>query len=404
MAVGQTDFPIMPPILGIQIGTTNAGIKQIERDDLLVFQFPETATCAAVFTQNAFCAAPVHLAKANLAHSPRWLLINSGNANAGTGKQGMIDAQQTCDDLAQLIGGKMQQVLPFSTGVIGQSLPVEKIKNALPKVVSNLVENQWEQAARAIMTTDTFPKGVSKVIVLNGENVTINGISKGAGMIQPNMATMLSFIATDAKISQPLLQQCLLAATELSFNRITVDGDTSTNDACVLMASGCSAAPEILGDSGNYNIFSAAILEVSKKLAELIVRDGEGATKLIRIVVSEAASDTEAVQVAKTIAHSPLVKTAFFASDPNWGRILAAVGRAGVIEMELEKIRIYLDNVCIVRDGGRAIDYTEEAGQIVMNQAEIIIGVKLGRGEFTQTVLTCDFSYDYVKINAEYRT
>ncbi|GDX84509.1 arginine biosynthesis bifunctional protein ArgJ [Methylococcaceae bacterium] len=404
MAVGQTDFPIMPPILGIQIGTTNAGIKQIERDDLLVFQFPETATCAAVFTQNAFCAAPVHLAKANLAHSPRWLLINSGNANAGTGKQGMIDAQQTCDDLAQLIGGKMQQVLPFSTGVIGQTLPVEKIKNALPKVVSNLVENQWEQAARAIMTTDTFPKGVSKVIVLNGENVTINGISKGAGMIQPNMATMLSFIATDAKISQSLLQQCLLAATELSFNRITVDGDTSTNDACVLMASGCSAAPEILIDSGNYNIFSAAILEVSKKLAELIVRDGEGATKLIRIVVSEAASDTEAVQVAKTIAHSPLVKTAFFASDPNWGRILAAVGRAGVIEMELEKIRIYLDNVCIVRDGGRAIDYTEEAGQIVMNQAEIIIGVKLGRGEFTQTVLTCDFSYDYVKINAEYRT
>lgn len=255
MAVGQTDFPIMPPILGIQIGTTNAGIKQIERDDLLVFQFPETATCAAVFTQNAFCAAPVHLAKANLAHSPRWLLINSGNANAGTGKQGMIDAQQTCDDLAQLIGGKMQQVLPFSTGVIGQTLPVEKIKNALPKVVSNLVENQWEQAARAIMTTDTFPKGVSKVIVLNGENVTINGISKGAGMIQPNMATMLSFIATDAKISQSLLQQCLLAATELSFNRITVDGDTSTNDACVLMASGCSAAPEILIDSGNYNIF-----------------------------------------------------------------------------------------------------------------------------------------------------
>ncbi|MFI3180327.1 MAG: bifunctional glutamate N-acetyltransferase/amino-acid acetyltransferase ArgJ [Methylococcales bacterium] len=404
MAVGQTDFPMMPPILGIQIGTTNAGIKQIERDDLLVFQFPETATCAAVFTQNAFCAAPVHLAKANLSHSPRWLLINSGNANAGTGKQGMIDAQQTCEDLAQLIGGKMQQVLPFSTGVIGQSLPVEKIKNALPKVVSNLVENQWEQAARAIMTTDTFPKGVSKVIVLNGENVTINGISKGAGMIQPNMATMLSFIATDAKISQPLLQQCLLAATELSFNRITVDGDTSTNDACVLMASGCSAAPEIQIDSGNYNIFSAAILEVSKKLAELIVRDGEGATKLIRIVVSEAASDTEAVQVAKTIAHSPLVKTAFFASDPNWGRILAAVGRAGVIEMELEKIRIYLDNVCIVRDGGRAIDYTEEAGQIVMNQAEIIIGVKLGRGEFTQTVLTCDFSYDYVKINAEYRT
>ena len=254
------------------------------------------------------------------------------------------------------------------------------------------------------MTTDTFPKGVSKVITLNGETVTINGISKGAGMIQPNMATMLGFIATDAKISQSLLQQCLADAVELSFNRITVDGDTSTNDACVLVASGCSLAPEITENSENYAIFASAILAVSQELAELIVRDGEGATKLMRIVVSEAASDAEAVQVAKTIAHSPLVKTAFFASDPNWGRILAAVGRAGVESMELEKIRIYLDDVCIVREGGRATDYTEEAGQAVMNQAEIIIGVKLGRGDSMQTVLTCDFSYDYVKINAEYRT
>ncbi len=404
MAVGQNIFPMMPPISGVQLGTTNAGIKQTVRDDLLVFQFSETATCAAVFTQNAFCAAPVHIAKAHLAHLPRWLLINSGNANAGTGEQGMIDARQTCQDLAQITGGQMQQVLPFSTGVIGQPLPVEKITSALPHALANLDENHWAQAANAIMTTDTFPKGVSKVITLNGESVTINGISKGAGMIQPNMATMLSFIATDAKISQPLLQQCLATATELSFNRITVDGDTSTNDACVLMASGCTLAPEIVADSENYQIFAAAILEVSKTLAELIVRDGEGATKLMRIVVSEAANDAEAVQVAKTIAHSPLVKTAFFASDPNWGRILAAVGRAGVEAMELEKIRIYLDNVCIVRDGGRANDYTEEAGQAVMNQAEIMIGVKLGRGEAVQTVLTCDFSYDYVKINAEYRT
>lgn len=404
MAVGQNIFPLMPPISGVQLGTTNAGIKQTVRDDLLVFQFIETATCAAVFTQNAFCAAPVHVAKAHLAHSPRWLLINSGNANAGTGEQGMIDAQQTCQDLAQITGGKMQQVLPFSTGVIGQPLPVEKIISALPHALANLDEHNWAQAANAIMTTDTFPKGVSKVITLDGENVTINGISKGAGMIQPNMATMLSFIATDAKISQPLLQQCLAMAAELSFNRITVDGDTSTNDACVLVASGCTLAPEIVADSENYQVFAAAILEVSKTLAELIVRDGEGATKLMRIVVSEAANDVEAVQVAKTIAHSPLVKTAFFASDPNWGRILAAVGRAGVEAMELEKIRIYLDDVCIVRDGGRANDYTEEAGQAVMNQAEIMIGVKLGRGEAVQTVLTCDFSYDYVKINAEYRT
>jgi glutamate N-acetyltransferase/amino-acid N-acetyltransferase len=404
MAVGQNIFPLMPPISGVQLGTTNAGIKQTVRDDLLVFQFVETATCAAVFTQNAFCAAPVHVAKAHLAHSPRWLLINSGNANAGTGEQGMIDAQQTCQDLAQITGGKMQQVLPFSTGVIGQPLPVEKIISALPHALANLDEHNWAQAANAIMTTDTFPKGISKVITLDGENVTINGISKGAGMIQPNMATMLSFIATDAKISQPLLQQCLAMAAELSFNRITVDGDTSTNDACVLVASGCTLAPEIVADSENYQVFAAAILEVSKTLAELIVRDGEGATKLMRIVVSEAANDVEAVQVAKTIAHSPLVKTAFFASDPNWGRILAAVGRAGVEVMELEKIRIYLDDVCIVRDGGRANDYTEEAGQAVMNQAEIMIGVKLGRGEAVQTVLTCDFSYDYVKINAEYRT
>ncbi len=404
MAVGQTPFPFMPPISGVQLGTTNAGIKQTVRDDLLVFQFPESATCAAVFTQNAFCAAPVHVAKAHLAHAPRWLLINSGNANAGTGEQGMRDALQTCQDLAQVTSGQMQQVLPFSTGVIGQPLPVEKITPALPQAVANLAENHWELAAKAIMTTDTFPKGVSKVITLNGESVTINGISKGAGMIQPNMATMLGFIATDAKISQPLLQQCLADAVELSFNRITVDGDTSTNDACVLVASGCTLAPEITINSENYSIFAKAILEVSQELAELIVRDGEGATKLMRIVVSEATNDAEAVQVAKTIAHSPLVKTAFFASDPNWGRILAAVGRAGVEAMELEKIRIYLDDVCIVREGGRATDYTEESGQAVMNQAEITIGVKLGRGDAMQTVLTCDFSYDYVKINAEYRT
>ncbi|MDD2865278.1 MAG: bifunctional glutamate N-acetyltransferase/amino-acid acetyltransferase ArgJ [Methylococcales bacterium] len=404
MAVGQTDFPVMPPISGVQLGTANAGIKQTVRDDLLIFQFGEKATCAGVFTQNAFCAAPVHVAKAHLSQSPRWLLINSGNANAGTGEQGMRDANQTCADLAGITGGRAGQVLPFSTGVIGQSLPVEKITVALPNAVTNLAENNWQAAAQAIMTTDTFPKGVSKTIQLDGENVTINGISKGAGMIQPNMATMLSFIATDAKISQPLLQQCLARAAELSFNRITVDGDTSTNDACILIASGESNTPEILMNSQNYVIFSDAVLAVAKELAELIVRDGEGATKLMRIVVSEAASDAEAVQVAKTIAHSPLVKTAFFASDPNWGRILAAVGRAGVENMELEKIRIYLDDVCIVRNGGRADDYTEEAGQAVMNQAEIQIGVKLGRGDFSQTVLTCDFSYDYVKINAEYRT
>jgi glutamate N-acetyltransferase/amino-acid N-acetyltransferase len=394
----------MHEVPGITLGTANAGIKQTVRDDILVIQMPEHSTCAAVFTQNAFCAAPVHVAKANLAHAPRWLLINSGNANAGTGEQGMKDALATCADLAAVVDGAAIQVLPFSTGVIGQPLPVGKIKAVLREAVSNLDAANWDKAAQAIMTTDTFPKGVSKVIEIDGQTITINGISKGAGMIQPNMATMLGFMATDAKIDQALLQNCLALAVEQSFNRITVDGDTSTNDACVLMASGYSLVPEIKQDSENYKIFADAVMTVCKQLAEAIVRDGEGATKLMRIVVEQALTDEEAVRVGKTIAHSPLVKTAFFASDPNWGRILAAVGRAGVENMVLENVQLYLDDVCIVRNGGRADDYTEEAGQRVMDQEEITVTVKLGRGVAVQEVLTCDLSYEYVKINAEYRT
>jgi glutamate N-acetyltransferase/amino-acid N-acetyltransferase len=404
MAVGQCDFPIMPSIAGITLGTTNAGIKQTIRDDILLLHAVEGATCAGVFTQNAFCAAPVHVAKANLAHKPRWFLINSGNANAGTGELGMQAALSSCEELAKLSGDEPNQVLPFSTGVIGQLLPVAKITAVLPAAIAQLSSDNWANAAKAIMTTDTFPKGVTKTISIAGETITFNGISKGAGMIQPNMATMLGFIATDAKIQQPLLQQCLALAVEQSFNRITVDGDTSTNDACVIMASGCSAAPEITADSEYYPVFADALMRVCKQLAELIIRDGEGATKLIRIVVSDASNDEEAVRVAKTIAHSPLVKTAFFASDPNWGRILAAVGRAGVENMVLEDVQLYLGDVCIVRNGGCADDYTEEAGQAVMNQQEITVTVKLGRGSAIQEVLTCDFSYDYVKINAEYRT
>lgn len=404
MAVGQNDFPTMPAIAGITLGTACAGIKQTVKDDILLLHAPEGATCAGVFTQNAFCAAPVHVAKTNLACSPRWLLINSGNANAGTGEPGMQAALTSCAELAKLTGDAAHQVLPFSTGVIGQLLPVAKITAALPAAINQLEGDNWDKAAKAIMTTDTFPKGVSKVIEIAGEAITINGISKGAGMIQPDMATMLGFIATDAKIRQSLLQQCLALAVEQSFNRITVDGDTSTNDACVIMASGYSAAPEITADSEHYPVFADALMNVCKQLAELIVRDGEGATKLMRIVVSEAINDEEAVRVAKTIAHSPLVKTAFFASDPNWGRILAAVGRAGVENMILEDVQLYLNDVCIVRNGGCADDYTEAAGQAVMNQAEITITVKLKRGSATQEVLTCDFSYDYVKINAEYRT
>ncbi|CAA9889751.1 Glutamate N-acetyltransferase / Amino-acid acetyltransferase [Candidatus Methylobacter favarea] len=404
MAVGQGDFPEMLEVAGIQLGTACAGIKQTVRDDILIIQMADHSTCAAVFTRNAFCAAPVQVAKANLAHAPRWLLINSGNANAGTGTQGMQDALASCAALAAVAGCTANQVLPFSTGVIGQPLPVEKINAALPSAVNNLSPGNWDKAAKAIMTTDTFPKGVSKVISIEGKPVAINGIAKGAGMIQPNMATMLGFIATDAKIKQHLLQECLAQGVEQSFNRITVDGDTSTNDAGVLMATGCSAAPEITRNSESYMIFADAIMTVCKKLAEAIIRDGEGATKLMRIVVEQSLNDEEAVRVGKTIAHSPLVKTAFFAGDPNWGRILAAVGRSGVENMDIDKVQIFLDDVCIVKNGGRADTYTEEAGQQVMNQEEITVTVKLGRGEACQEILSCDFSYDYVRINAEYRT
>jgi glutamate N-acetyltransferase/amino-acid N-acetyltransferase len=394
----------MHPVKGIKLGTCNAGIKQTIRDDILVMAMPETGSCAAVFTQNAFCAAPVLVAREHLAMGARWLLVNSGNANAGTGKQGLNDAFASCAALAGEVDGIAQQVLPFSTGVIGEPLPVAKLTAAIPKAVANLAENHWDQAARAIMTTDTFAKGASVQIYLGGHLVTITGISKGAGMIQPNMATMLGFIATDANIKQPLLQECLTAAANQSFNRITVDGDTSTNDACVLLASGCSSAAEILSGTEEYQLFANAVMSVSKRLAELIIRDGEGATKLIRIVVEQAKNSDEALQVAKTIAHSPLVKTAFFASDPNWGRILAAVGRAGVENMDLEQIQIYLGTVCIVEKGARSPDYTEQDGQRVMSQEEITITVRLGRGLASEEVLTCDFSYDYVRINAEYRT
>ncbi len=404
MAVNQPVFPKMNSVAGITLGTTNAGIKQTERDDLLVMKMVEGGSCTAVFTQNAFCAAPVHIAKAHLDKNPRWLVINSGNANAGTGQQGMKDALKTCTEIAQLVGANSSQVLPFSTGVIGEPLPIKKIIAALPKAIESLNETHWQQAANAIMTTDTFAKGVSKVIEIEGELITITGISKGAGMIQPNMATMLAFIATDAKIAPALLQKCLSYAAELSFNRITIDGDTSTNDACVLMASGCSKTAEITADSESYTLFSTAINDVCKSLAEVIVRDGEGATKFIRIQVEQALNKEEAVAVGKTVAHSPLVKTAFFASDPNWGRILAAVGRAGIKNLAIEKIEIYLDDVCLVEKGCRAASYTELAGQAVMDKEEITVTVKLGRGTIKEEILTCDFSYDYVKINAEYRT
>lgn len=404
MAVGGIKFPKMHEVPGIKLGTACAGIKQTERDDLLLVAMDEGATCAAVFTQNVFCAAPVTVAKQHLPKQPRYLLINAGNANAGTGGQGLLDARESCDAVAGLNGVSAEQVLPFSTGVIGEILPIAKIVSALPEVKANLKTDNWTKAAHAIMTTDTFAKGYSEVVEIEGHTITISGISKGAGMIQPNMATMLGFLATDAKISQSLLQQCLSVAVEQSFNRITVDGDTSTNDACVLMASGQSTLPEMSAGSRALQQFQQAVQKACNYLAEAIIRDGEGATKLITIKVQQALNESEAVQVAKTVAHSPLVKTAFFASDPNWGRILAAVGRSGIDQLDVDNIAIYLDELCIVERGGRAESYTEEAGQTIMDQEEITVTIMLGRGEIAQQVLTCDFSYDYVRINAEYRT
>lgn len=390
------------PVPGIRLGTAQAGIKKKDRDDLLVIAADEGGTVAAVFTRNAFCAAPVVVAREHLALGPRWLLINSGNANAGTGPKGLTDARWTCEALASEVGSSGSRVLPFSTGVIGEYLPTDKIGAAIPKALANLSEGHWDKAARAIMTTDTRPKLSSRCVEIDGFEVVVTGISKGAGMIQPNMATMLSFVATNAQVGQADLQSLLKDVADRTFNCITVDGDTSTNDACVLMASGKS--PLLKPGTDAFEAFSGAVHAVLSDLAEAIVLDGEGATKLIRILVEGALDREEARTVGKTIAHSPLVKTAFFASDPNWGRILAAVGRAGCDGLVIENVAIWLDDVQIVEAGGRCGSYTEEAGAKVMAQPEILIRVALGRGLASETVLTCDFSYDYVRINAEYRT
>ncbi|MFZ4652834.1 MAG: bifunctional glutamate N-acetyltransferase/amino-acid acetyltransferase ArgJ [Methylococcaceae bacterium] len=390
------------PVPGIRLGSAAAGIKRPGRDDILIIEAAPGSTCAAVFTQNAFCAAPVKVARDHLGSSPRWLLVNSGNANAGTGKKGHEDALSTCSALGGLVGAEAERVLPFSTGVIGEFLPVDRLNAALPQALEALSETGWESAARAIMTTDTRPKIASRRFMVGQQSVTVTGIAKGAGMIHPNMATMLAFIATDAGVSSDALQGVLKRAVEGTFHCITIDGDTSTNDACVLLASGNSAF--LVPESRDFIAFERAVLEVCQLLSEAIVRDGEGATKLIRILVEEANSLEEALKVGRTIALSPLVKTAFFASDPNWGRILAAVGRAGVLDFDIDRVSIFLGEIEIVRGGARAPGYTEEAGSIVMAQEEILVRVRLGRGESAATVVTCDFSYDYVRINAEYRT
>ncbi len=398
-------LPVLHSVAGLRLGTTCAGIKQPDRRDLVVIALCDDATVAAVFTRNAFCAAPVIVAREHRAQtSPRYLLINTGNANAGTGKQGMTDALACCDAVAQAAGCVREAVLPFSTGVISEPLQVTAICDAVPKALAALDENGWADAAHGILTTDTVPKGVSRELEIDGHRVTITGIAKGSGMIRPDMATMLAYVATDAKVPQNVLQACLARAMNKSFNRITVDGDTSTNDACLLMATGQSAATVDQTEGDTFDALCAAVTDVCEQLALAVVRDGEGATKLITVVVDGGRDEAECLQVAYTIAHSPLVKTAFFASDPNWGRILAAVGRAGLVELDISAIELYLGDVCLARNGGRDPDYREESGQQVMDKTEITVRVVLNRGDATAQVWTCDLSYDYVRINAEYRS
>lgn len=406
MAVGDVTMPQMHVVKGVKIGSAEAYVRYPNRRDLVIFEFAEGSNAAGVFTQNAFCAAPVHICKAHLKlGNPRYLVINTGNANAGTGKIGMANAEATCVKLAELAGVSASEILPFSTGVIGEQLPLERLMTGLQPALDSLREDAWLDAATGIMTTDTLPKGASEQFELDGVMYTMTGISKGAGMIRPNMATMLSYVATDAPISRELVQQLLKITVNVSFNRITVDGDTSTNDSCIFVATGQAGGVEITSnDDPRYAAVLDVLTRVMKRLAQLIVRDGEGATKFITVAVEGGADTQECCDIAYSIAHSPLVKTAFFASDPNWGRILAAIGYAGVKNLDVEKIQVWLDDVQICKDGGAAADYTEEAGARVMSQAEMTIRVDLGRGQAKDTVYTCDLSYDYVKINADYRS
>ncbi len=391
------------PVAGVSLGTAEAGIKRADRKDLLVIKLDEGATVAGVFTTNRFCAAPVTLAKEHLAAGKgiRALVVNTGNANAGTGEQGMAAARTTCAELAKLLGCAPEQVLPYSTGVIMEPLPVDKIVAGMPQAIANLKADNWFNASQAIMTTDIVAKAVSRQVQINGKTITVTGMSKGSGMIHPNMATMLGYIATDAAISQPLLQQMVSEAANRSFNCITVDGDTSTNDALMLIATGKSG---VVVDAANRAVLQAVVTEVATVLAQAIVRDGEGATKFITIKVEGGKDEAECKKIGYAIAHSPLVKTAFFASDPNLGRILAAIGYAGVSDLDVERLKLYLDDVLVAENGGRAASYQEADGQRVMKQSDITIRVVLNRGAVNATLWTCDFSYDYVKINASYRS
>jgi len=404
MAVGSGEIGELFPVAGVKIGIASAGIKKVGRKDTVIFELCEGSTVAGVYTLNRFCAAPVHVSKRHMVQGNiRYLLVNTGNANAGTGAEGMANAERSCQSLATLVGCAAEQVLPFSTGVIGERLPIEKLEAAMPTAIENLSETSWLDASYGIMTTDTRPKAVSRQISILGQMITVTGIAKGAGMIKPNMATMLGYIATDAAVEYSVLQDLCSRAANMSFNRITVDGDTSTNDACVLVASGASGVHVSPGDEC-FDTFAETVFEVFVELAQGLVRDGEGATKFVAVNVKGGKTQAESLAVAYTIAESPLVKTALFASDPNWGRLLAAIGRAGIDDLNVDGVSVHLGDVLIADKGGRAATYTEQAGQVVMSQENIDINVDLGRGDYSETVWTTDFSYDYVKINAEYRT
>lgn len=395
------------PVAGVRIGVTEAGVRKANRKDLTVFLLDEGASVAGVFTQNRFCAAPVQVSREHLAAGQgiRAMVINTGNANAGTGAAGLANARATCAALAQALGVAPEQVLPFSTGVIMEELPVGRIVAGLPAAIAAAQPDHWATAAAGIMTTDTQPKAYSRQVVLGGKTVTVTGISKGAGMIRPNMATMLGYVATDAAIAPALLQDLVKELADGSFNRVTIDGDTSTNDSFVLVATHQAGNAEVTGWSSPEALaLKAALLEVSRLLAQAIVRDGEGATKFITVQIDGGKTEEECRLAAYAIAHSPLVKTAFFASDPNLGRILAAVGYAGITDLDQTKIDLFLDDVHVVVNGGRNPAYQEADGQRVMKQPEITVRVNLGRGTASQTVWTCDFSHDYVTINADYRS
>jgi len=394
------------PVAGVRLGTAEAEIRKKNRRDLTLVALDAGCTVAGVFTQNRFCAAPVQLCRNHLASGKeiRALVINTGIANAGTGEPGRQAAQASCDAVAATLGVMAEQILPFSTGVILELLPVERIRAGLPAAYADLNADHWHAAAHAIMTTDTIAKAASRTLAVNGKKITISGISKGAGMIKPNMATMLGFMATDAGIAQPLLDVLVKEAADASFNCITVDGDTSTNDSFVMIASGQSGAAFVTGNEPGWAEVRAAMIAVAVELAQAIVRDGEGATKFITIAVEGGRDLDECRKVGYAIGHSPLVKTAFFASDPNLGRILAAIGYAGIGDLDVDGIKVWLDDVLVAEQGGRAAAYREEDGARVMQQAEITIRVDLGRGNAQGKVYTCDFSYDYVKINADYRS